>query len=447
MAQGTVSRWRTRLAIDRPAALAWATYDWANSAFMTTIMAAVFPAYFARFAAAELDREVSSQRYSLATTLALAAIAVASPLLGAMADVRASRKRWLIAFAGLGIAATGALFLVQRGDWLLGLVLFGLANCGAAGSVGFYDALLPHVAREGEIDRLSATGFALGYVGGGLLLALNVAWIAQPAAFGLSTADETLPWRLSFLSVAIWWAVFTIPLALRVPEPPRAFEPDESAGQAALRTSLARLKETLRELRRYREAFLMLLAFLLYNDGIATVMRMAVVFASARGIDDAVLIATILAVQFVGMPFAILFGQLARRIAPKRLVLVALAVYAAISMGSFWMSSAWHFVALGLAVATVQGGSQALSRSLFARMVPRHKSGEFFALFGVGEKFAGVLGPLAFYLVSRWTGDSRWAIVSIVVFFALGAWLLTRVDVEAGERTARASDAVTSHSK
>jgi len=423
-----------RLAIDRPEARAWAMYDWANSALVTTIVTAVFPVYYLSVAAATIPKEEALARYADTTTIALAAIALAAPLLGAIADVRASKKRFLAGFAFLGALSSAGLFLVESGDWIPALVLFGLANFGAAGSVVFYDALLPHVAREDEMDRLSTTGYALGYLGGGLLLAANIVWIRWPETFGLP-AEGTLPTRLAFLSVAIWWALFTIPLLRRVPEPPMTLESDETRSQGSFRRSFVRLGETFRELRGHRQAFLMLLAFLVYNDGIQTVYRMAGIYAEWREIDTGVIIATILLVQFVGIPFAILFGHLAGRYDPKRMILVGLALYIGICAWAHGMSSEAEFVALGAMVGMVQGGCQGLSRSLFAGMVPKHKSAEFFGLFAVGEKFAGIFGPLVFGLVLR-NAEPQDAILSIVVFFVLGAALLAFVDVEAGKKSA-----------
>jgi UMF1 family MFS transporter len=438
-----------RLALDRPEARAWAFYDWANSAMVTTVVTAVFPFYYQREASDGLDPRTAAALYSGATTVALVLVALLAPVLGALADFRAAKRRFLFSFAGLGIAACAALFFVQRGDWVLGLALFVLANVGAAGSTVFYDALLPHVAREGEMDQLSTSAYALGYVGGGTLLALNFAWIAFPAHFGLPSGDDlspaqaTLPFRLAFVSVAVWWALFSIPLFRRVPEPPRRIEPDERPRQSAVATSFRRLGETFRELRRYRQAFLMLLAFLIYNDGIVTIIRMAGLYGSEKGFSREVLIGSILMVQFVGVPFAFLFGSLAPRFGAKRLVFAALAVYGGIAALAYYMTSEVHFFLLAFLVATVQGGCQGLSRSLFASLIPRHKSGEFFALFAVGEKFAGILGPATFTLMIALSGSSRSAILSVVIFFALGAWILSRVRVDEGRRAAAEVEAET----
>jgi len=418
-------------------------YDWANSAFMTTMVAAVFPGYFL-LVAAELGPELAQVRYSQATTAALVVSAFLAPLLGTLADFRALKKRLLTVFALLGIAASAALFWATPGRWELALIAFGLANVGAAASVAFYDALLPHVAREGEMDRLSASGYALGYAGGGLCLAFNLAWILHPGSFGLPTGEDlspeerTLPIRLAFLSVAAWWGLFTLPLLLGVKEPPRLLEVDEAPGASVLRVSFQRMGETFRELRRFKQAFLMLIAFLIYNDGIVTIIRMAALYAAAKDVRQEVVIGTLLAVQFIGIPCSFLFGGLAGRFGPKRLILVGIALYVVISLFAWRMDSELEFVLLGALVALVQGGTQALSRSLFASLIPPHKSGEFFAFFGIGEKFAGILGPLFYGIAISWFGSQQGAILSVIPFFVVGGILLCFVDVEPGRAAARA---------
>lgn len=440
------TRWLARLALERPEARAWALYDWANSAFMTTVVTAVFPIYFLEVAR-ELGSETAQVRFSQATTAALILSALMAPLLGTLADFRALKKRFLAAFALLGILASGALFWALPGRWEFALVAFALANIGAAGSVAFYDALLPHVAPRGQMDRLSSSGYALGYAGGGLCLAFNLACILAPGAFGLPSgagltpAEATLPVRLAFLVVALWWLVFTLPLLWRVGEPPRLLEVDERADSAVLRVSFQRLGETFRELRRYRQAFLMLVAFLIYNDGIATIIRMAGLYAAAKGFDRGLVIGTLLAVQFIGIPCAFLFGGLAERFGPKRMILAGVLAYCGISVLAYFMTSLWHFVVLGVLVALVQGGTQALSRSLFASLIPRHKSGEFFGFFGIGEKFAGIFGPLLYGQAIAWSGSEQGAILSVIPFFVVGGLLLLRVDVEAGRAAVREVEA------
>jgi UMF1 family MFS transporter len=287
------------------------------------------------------------------------------------------------------------------------------------------------------MDRVSTAAYAIGYIGGGLLLVVNLAWILSPATFGL--ADSIAAIRLSFVSVALWWFVFSLPLFFRVPEPTPALESDESRGDNPVRVAFVRVWETFHELRGYRHAFLMLVAFLLYNDGIQTIIRMASIYGAEVGIDQNAQIAAFVIVQFVGVPCSFLFGAMAQRIGAKRGVFIALAVYICISMLGYFMTTAWQFFALAFMVGTVQGGSQALSRSLFARMIPKHKSSEYFGFFAVFEKFAGIAGPALFAASVTLFASSRAAVLSVVVFFILGALVLTRVDVAAGEAQARAT--------
>ncbi len=414
-------------------------YDWANSAFQTTIIAAIFPIYYRDVAAAGLDPAVADSRFGWATTVAILIVAIIAPFLGAVADYAAVKKRLLAVFLAIGVVATGAMYWIQRGDWMFALVLFVIGNVGVAGSIVFYESLLPHLVGEADLDRVSSAGYAVGYLGGGALLAINAAWIMEPRFFGFP--DAGLATRVSLASVAVWWLVFSIPLFRRVAEPPRRLEAGERPGGSALGTSARRLIETFGELRRYRQAFLLLVAFLLYNDGIQTIIRMAALYGASVGIDRGAMIGALLVTQFVGVPFAFMFGAFAGRIGAKRAVFIGLAAYALITVLGYYMTTATHFFALAILVGMVQGGTQALSRSLFASMIPRHKSSEFFAFFGVFERYAGILGPAIFAYVVQATGTSRNAILSIVMFFVVGAAILTFVDVDEGRRAARAAEA------
>ena len=427
-----------RLGLHRPELRAWALYDLANSAFATTVVSAVFPIYFSSVAAAGLPGSVATARFATATAVALGLVALIAPFLGPLADIAAMKKKLLAAFLALGVAATGGMFFIYRGDWLLGAGLFIVANVGFAGTLVFYDSLLPHIVRPGEIDRVSSAGYALGYLGGGILLAANLAWIQFPAAFGL--ADGAAGSRLSFLSVAAWWLLFSLPLFRRVPEPPRAVAAGDGAAFAPMRGALRRFRQTLRDLRAYPQAFLFLVAYLVYNDGIGTIARMAAAYGAELGIGHGVLIGAILMVQFIGVPFAFLFGGLASRIGAKRGIFLALAVYACVSVLGYFMKTATHFIVLAVLVGMVLGGSQALSRSLFASMIPRHRSAEFFAFFAVFEKVAGILGPAVFAGTLTLTGSSRNAILAIIAFFFVGGGLLAFVNVPEGQRLAREAE-------
>ena len=428
-------RWLQALGLHRRELRGWALYDWANSAFATVIGAAVFPIFYANVAAADLPANEATARYAFTASIALALMALLMPVLGAVADYLGVKKRLLGTFLALGALATATMFFIGRGDWVFASALFVLGHVGLSGANVFYNSLLPHIAREGEVDRVSSAGYALGYLGGGLLLAINLTWILFPETIGL--ADAEVATRLSFVSVAVWWAGFSIPLFRCVSEPPRRLERDEVAGLNPVRVGVTRLVKTFREIRGYRQTFLFLLAFLAYNDGIGTINGMAATYGTEIGLARFHLIGAILAAQFVGMPCTFLTGVLAGRLGAKRTLYVVLSAYVVISGLAYFMTTALHFYALAILVGAVVGGSQALSRSLYASLIPRHKSAEFFAFLTVGSKFTGILGPAIFGWVSLLAGTSRLGILAIMAFFVIGIVLLRRVDVPRGQRAAR----------
>ncbi len=640
---------------------AWTLYDWANSAFATTILGAVLPIYYSQVAGATLSSPAIATAYwSRGLSIAILIVALISPVLGTISDIMRGKKRFLAVFAGIGILCTGLLVLVETGDWLLASILFVLGRIGFAGANVFYDALLPHVARDEDQDRVSTRGYAMGYLGGGILLAINVVMIRFiPGSWGA---------RLSFLSVAVWWAVFSIPIFLRVPEPPAATK-KLSHGENVVMASFNRLWETLQDISQYRELFKYLLAFILYVDGIGTIIGVAAIYGAELGFDSLSLILALLLVQFVGIPFSLIFGRLpspsekrrpfylafvifnavvlplvgimgsrmlsadtigtlpppyestmesvgqgiyladdpnvrysgswerkdipaeilgeekgavymvttefdagyslsfngknvnilysigpdhgvwavymdgmplvdadsgeslvingynptvryeetetivvetagehvlslintgekhqdsqgnlmslaeievlppvrvsnlalifglilvveliillfawvlgkplfsslVEKMNTKNSILLSLLVYTVIAIWGFFLDSVIEFWFLAMMVAVVQGGSQALSRSLFASMSPAAKSGEFFGLFGIMEKFSTILGPLVFAFAATTFGSSRPAILTLIAFFAIGGFLLTRVDVGEGRRVARVEDAI-----
>ncbi len=420
-----------RLGLSRPELRAWAMYDWANSAFQSTIITAVFPDFFSSVAAADLPPAVATARFAWGTTIAVTIVAILGPILGAIADYGAMKKRLLAVSMVIGVIATLMMAGIDRGEWQSALLIFMVANIAIAASFVFYDSLLPHIAAPDEIDRVSTGAYALGYLGGGIVLIVNLLWILMPATFGIP--DTIAAIKLSFVSVAVWWFLFSIPLLRGVPEPARALEADETGRESTIGVAFKRVLETFHELRGYRNAFLMLVAFLLYNDGIQTIIRMATIYGAEVGIDRNARIAAFVVVQFVGVPFSFLFGSVASRIGAKTAIFVSLGVYVGISVLAFFMTTAWQFFALAFLVGTVQGGSQALSRSLFARMIPKHKSSEYFGFFSVFEKFAGIAGPAMFAASVTFFGSSRAAVLSVIFFFVAGGLVLTRVNVAEGE--------------
>jgi UMF1 family MFS transporter len=427
----------------------WCMYDWANSAFITTIGSAVLPAFFGAVVAAglsEVQQSRATQVWGLTTALAAAIVAVLAIVLGPIADYSASKKRFLGFFAGLGIIASLAMVTVGRGDWVWCILLYVLGRIGFSGANIFYDSLLPHVAKEDEMDRVSSLGYALGYLGGGILLAVNIAMIL----FAPEGELWGVPWgewmpRFSFFSVGIWWLVFSIPILRNVTEPAGAAVGGPRI--SPLKAGFGRLQETARDLGRYKQLLLFLVAFWLYNDGISTIIDMATIYGqevfTAQGIEDATihLIAALLITQFVGFPFAYLFGWVAKKLGAKRSIYLALVWYALICVGGFFMTRVWQFYALAVAVGFVQGGSQALSRSLYGAMTPKSKAAEFFGFFNIMGKFSAILGPVLFAAVGRLFGQSRYSIISLILFFIVGIVLLTRVDENEGIRVAQEEDA------
>jgi MFS transporter, UMF1 family len=414
-------------------------YDWANSAFWCTVIVAVFPPFFSEYAAKGLSESATTSRFAWATTLAVTIVALMAPVLGAIADHRAVKKTMLAVFMLIGVAATLLMATIGQGDWLYALALFVIANIGVASTLVFYDSLLPHIAAPDELDRVSTAGFAIGFIGGGVLLLINLAWILLPETFGLSGTVAAL--KLSLASVGVWWLVFSIPILRGVREPEIHGSDFGEGVTAHVRGGMVAAWKTLQELRRSRNAFLMLIAFLLYNDGIQTIIRMSSIYALEINIPRNSQITAFVIVQFVGVPCSFLFGAVASRIGAKTALYFALAVYVCISVLGYFMTATWQFFALAFLVGIVQGGSQALSRSLFARMIPKHKSSEYFGFFAVFEKFAGIAGPAVFATSTTLFGSSRVAVLSVIVFFVVGALVLTRVDVAAGEAEAALAEA------
>jgi UMF1 family MFS transporter len=405
--------------------LSWCLYDWAYSSFATIIISAVLPVYYSRVAAGDLPGNAATVHWGYTTVIALIVSVLLAPVMGAVADYSGIKKRLLLLFAAVGIFSTALLYYVTSGDWLMASVLFIFGNVGFSMSEVFYNSILPSVAGPEEIDRVSVMGYALGYFGGGVLLAIDIGIIQI-------MEDKALATRISFITVSVWWALFTIPLIMNVREP--AVTNRQRMDGNILTAGFKRLSATFSELRKYRELFLFLAAFWIYNDGIGTIIKMATIYGAEIGISETALIGALLMTQFVGIPFSFAFGRLARWIGAKNSIMFGLFVYTAISVASYFMETALHFFILAFLVGTVQGGTQALSRSLYGSMLPKEKTAEFFGFYGMSSKFAGIVGPLVFAVVSQVAGTSRLSIFSLVVFFIGGALALSRVDVERGVR-------------
>lgn len=393
----------------------WAFYDWANSAFATTVMAGFFPIFFNLYWAAGVAPQTQTLYQGITSTVASLAVMLLAPWLGAIADQRGARKRFLAGFTAVGVVSTAALYLVGQGQWGWAIALSILGRIGFFGGLSFYDALLVTVARPDERDRVSALGYGLGYLGGGLLFALNVAMALKPAWFGL--ADATLATRLSFVMVAIWWLAFSLPLFRNVPE---------GESRPGL-SGWAELMSTLREIRGLRPVWMFLLAYWLYIDGVDTIVVMAVDFGMKLGFASDSLIVALLLVQFIGFPAALFFGWLAQRVGTRTGIFVALVVYALVTLWAYFLETVTQFYLMAAAIGCVQGGIQALSRAYYSRLIPPDRAGAFFGFYNMLGKFAAVLGPLVVGVTAQLSGSPRLAILSLLAFFVLGGWLLLRV--------------------
>jgi len=415
---------------DRRAQWSWAFYDWANSAFATTVMAGFFPVFFKSYWAGDLTAVESTAQLGIANSLASLLVVLLAPMLGVTADRAGRKKGLLVLLAVLGILMTAGLYLVAQGQWVLAAAMYVLGIIGFAGGNVAYDAMLLEIARRDELERLSARGFALGYLGGGLLFALNVAMVLQPEWFGLADKAEAV--RFSFLTVAAWWAVFTVPLVLYVRSPER---PSRDAGPG-WRHAWQELLISWRLLRSLPNAFMFLLAYWFYIDGVDTIVRMAVDYGLSIGFAADGLLTALLLTQFVGFPAALFFGRIGNRIGARGAIFLALAVYVMVVVWAARIEETWEFYGLAVMIGLVQGGVQAMSRALFARLIPAEHAGRLFGLYNMMGKFAAILGPVLVGWVAVVTDSSRVGILSILVLFVVGAVLLSRVDVRQGEADA-----------
>lgn len=497
---------------------AWAWYDWANHAYITTTASTFFPPYFIAIAAGSfiasgasitdeaaltVARDTASNVFALTVSLALLVAAILAPLIGAVADITGKRKRLLLVATLAASLVSSMMFILTTGMWLLGLILYFISQITMNIALGFSSSLLPHVARQDDMNRVSSLGYAFGYVGGGLLLALNTALYLFSSKIGI---DSNLAVRIAFLSVGIWWLIFSVPLLINVPEPPATPLAHGSRNNVLL-DAFTRLAHTVRDAARYREMFKMLLAFWFYMEGIGAIILLATSYGAALGLDTSILISTLLMTQFVAFPYALmygripvadskwrsafvsmliwtgltfplmgvyanfngsvsipvtftlilgnqvlgmlfslllgrrLFGRLTQSLTTKHAVILGLLIYTLIPVWGFFLKTQAEFFMIGWLVGTVQGGTQALSRVIYASLTPRAKSGEFFGLYGLSEKFAGILGPFLYGIVGTLTHNPRDSILSISFFFFIGIFLLFRVNEKKGAELAAAEEA------
>lgn len=432
---------------NRKAVWGWALYDWANSAFATTVMAGFFPVFFKKYWSFGSDVNVSTAQLGFGNAAASLLVAFMAPVLGAIADRGSAKKRFLAFFAYLGVLMTAALFLVQKGDWAWAIFIYIMGIIGFSGANVFYDSLLPSVADEKSIDFVSGLGFSMGYLGGGLLFLLNVLMTLMPQKFGL--ADSAQAVRFSFLSVAVWWGLFSL-FAL-------AWVPEERGGAApllkAVRDGFLQLVATFRKIRHLKTVFLFLLAYWFYIDGVDTIIRMAVDYGMSLGFASNDLILALLIVQFVGFPAALAFGKLGQRWGVRRSIYLAIAVYMAVTVWGVMMTRKEEFYILAVVIGLVQGGIQALSRSYYSRLIPRDQAAEYYGFYNMLGKFAAIFGPALMGVVgltvkrillpaAATPGQveavgrlaSRWSIASILVLFLAGVILFYMVDEDKGKR-------------
>ncbi len=420
---------------NKKAIFGWAMYDWANSAFATTVMAGFFPVFFKQYWSAGADVNLSTARLAAANSIAAVIMALSAPLLGAIADKGSAKKKFLAFFAYMGVLMTSALYMVSKGDWPLAVILYVLASVGFLGGDIFYNSLITGVASEKRLNVVSALGFSLGYLGGGLLFAINVWMTLSPETFGFGDAGEAV--RFSFLTVGIWWAIFSIPIFLFVKEPERE---GKVSGIRAIRAGLIQLKNTFNEVRHLKTIFLFLAAYWLYIDGVGTIIVMAVDYGMSIGFESKDLIVAILITQFVGFPSAIAFGYLGQKIGAKKAIFIAIAVYLFVTVWGAFMQDKNEFYIMAIIIGLVQGGIQALSRSFYAGIIPVNKSAEYFGFYNMLGKFAAVLGPVVmggaglFVRSMGYNSDiaSRAGIACIAIFFIAGGILFYFVDEEKG---------------
>ena len=436
---------------NRKAIWGWALYDWANSAFATTVMAGFFPIFFKQFWSYGADVNVSTAQLGFGNSIASLIVALMAPILGAIADKGTAKKKFLVFFAYLGVLMAAALFLVQKGQWALAIFVYVMGLIGFSGANVFYDSLLPSIVGEEKIDYVSGLGFSMGYLGGGLLFLINVLMTLMPQKFGLPDAAAAV--RFSFLSVALWWGLFTLFTIFWVPEK-KAASTDKS-GESIVAAGFRQFAGTFKKIRHLRVIFLFLLAYWFYIDGVDTIIRMAVDYGLSLGFESNDLIVALLLVQFVGFPAALVFGKLGERWSVRKSIYLAIAIYMGVTVWGAMMTQKMEFYVLATVIGLVQGGIQALSRSYYSRLIPKNKAAEYYGFYNMLGKFAVILGPVLMGLVGLTARRilmppsptpeqviavgqlaSRWGIASILILFIVGAILFYFVDEDKGKQQA-----------
>jgi MFS transporter, UMF1 family len=436
---------------EKKAVWGWAFYDWANSAFATTVMAGFFPVFFKQFWSHGADVNVSTAQLGFGNSLAGLIVALMAPLLGAIADRGAAKKKFLIFFAYLGALMTACLFVVEQGAWAWAVFIYVMGIIGFSGANVFYDSLLPHVAREKEIDYISGLGYSMGYLGGGLLFLVNILMVLMPGRFGFSDSAQAI--RYAFLSVACWWGFFTLFTIMWVPEP-KGPAPAAARGRV-VRKGIHQFLGTFRKARHLKTVSLFLLAYWFYIDGVDTIIRMAVDYGMSLGFHSNDLILALLMVQFVGFPAALAYGKLGQKWGARKGIFLAIGLYMLITLGGVMITERWHFYALAIAIGLVQGGIQALSRSFYATLIPKEQSAEFFGFYNMLGKFATIFGPALMggvglgvkriltppvctpeQLESIGRIATRCSMGSILILFVIGGMLFYFVDEQKGKSEA-----------
>lgn len=418
----------------------WALYDWANSAFATTVMAGFFPIFFAQYWSDPENLSISTFYLGLGNSVASIIVVLLAPILGAIADRGTYKKRFLVFFAFLGILMTSGLALISQGMWQIALLTYVIATVGFSGANTFYDSLLPAVSNKDNVDYVSGLGYALGYIGGGILIVINFLMITYPSFFGFADSVEGIKW--SFVSVALWWAIFSIPILLFVKEP--KYHKTETALQT-IKSGFKQLKNTFNEIRHLKVVFTFLIAYWLYIDGVDTTVRMAADFGITLGFDSTTIMGALVLVQFIAFFATLFYVKFAEKIGIKNAIYFAIAAYMVIILSGYFVTEAWHFYVIAGMIGCFQGGIQTLSRSLYARIIPENKSAQFFGFFNMWGKFAAVIGPLLMgsvtLILSNIIDDqvlsARIGLQSIMILFILGALVFSKVNISEGEKIAK----------